>query len=222
MEAHWDGSKPGDFHIFAWPDEKNERQPLRDLDPARLLAGPHARSERAVSRAEERAAVRAAAGRAGVLRVPHHGRHRLADDRDRAVSARACGGAAGSPRRAGICRSSQHGWPLGFVAILCGWIVTEVGRQPWIAHGMLRTADAISPVSAASVLIDAGAVRHRLRHRVLDRHLLHQPADRARPAGRSAIAAPHGAPGRPLAAAQRRGAATASEREAEPWNGTSR
>src|SRR3982750_4519603 len=25
MEAHWDGSKPGDFHIFAWPDEKNER-----------------------------------------------------------------------------------------------------------------------------------------------------------------------------------------------------
>ena len=25
MEAHWDGSKPGDFHIFAWPDEKAER-----------------------------------------------------------------------------------------------------------------------------------------------------------------------------------------------------
>src|SRR5919112_601147 len=24
MEAHWDGSKPGDFHILAWPDEKNE------------------------------------------------------------------------------------------------------------------------------------------------------------------------------------------------------
>src|SRR6187401_2868500 len=24
MEAHWDGSKPGDFHVFAWPDEKNE------------------------------------------------------------------------------------------------------------------------------------------------------------------------------------------------------
>ena len=25
MEAHWDGSKPGDFHIFAWPDEKAEK-----------------------------------------------------------------------------------------------------------------------------------------------------------------------------------------------------
>ena len=47
----------------------------------------------------------------------------------------------------------QHGWWLGFVAVLCGWITTEVGRQPWIATGILRTADAISPVSAASVLV---------------------------------------------------------------------
>ena len=46
----------------------------------------------------------------------------------------------------------QYGWPLGFVAVLCGWITTEVGRQPWIAYGILRTADAISPVTAASVL----------------------------------------------------------------------
>jgi len=49
-------------------------------------------------------------------------------------------------------RIVQHGWWLGFVAVLCGWITTEVGRQPWIAYGILRTADAISPVSAASVL----------------------------------------------------------------------
>ena len=46
----------------------------------------------------------------------------------------------------------QYGWWLGFVAVLCGWITTEVGRQPWIATGILRTADAISPVTAASVL----------------------------------------------------------------------
>jgi cytochrome d ubiquinol oxidase subunit I len=36
--------------------------------------------------------------------------------------------------------------------VLCGWITTEVGRQPWIATGILRTADAISPVSASAVL----------------------------------------------------------------------
>jgi cytochrome d ubiquinol oxidase subunit I len=42
-------------------------------------------------------------------------------------------------------------WPLGFVAIVAGWMVTEIGRQPWIATGVLRTADAASPVSAQQV-----------------------------------------------------------------------
>ena len=41
--------------------------------------------------------------------------------------------------------------PLGFIAILAGWTVTETGRQPWIVYGQLRTADAIAPVTAAAV-----------------------------------------------------------------------
>ena len=36
--------------------------------------------------------------------------------------------------------------PLGFVAIEAGWIVTEVGRQPWIIYGIMRTADAVTPM----------------------------------------------------------------------------
>jgi cytochrome d ubiquinol oxidase subunit I len=36
--------------------------------------------------------------------------------------------------------------PLGFVAIEAGWTVTEVGRQPWIIHGILRTSDAVTPM----------------------------------------------------------------------------
>ncbi|MFL5577041.1 MAG: cytochrome ubiquinol oxidase subunit I [Gemmatimonadaceae bacterium] len=36
--------------------------------------------------------------------------------------------------------------PLGFVAVEAGWTVTEVGRQPWIVYGLLRTADAVTPV----------------------------------------------------------------------------
>jgi cytochrome d ubiquinol oxidase subunit I len=47
----------------------------------------------------------------------------------------------------------QYVWPMGFIAILAGWYVTEIGRQPWIAYGILRTADAASPVPAAAVLI---------------------------------------------------------------------
>jgi cytochrome d ubiquinol oxidase subunit I len=35
--------------------------------------------------------------------------------------------------------------PLGFIAVVAGWIVTEVGRQPWTVYGLLRTADSVSP-----------------------------------------------------------------------------
>ena len=35
--------------------------------------------------------------------------------------------------------------PLGFVAVLAGWITTEVGRQPWTVYGLLRTADSVTP-----------------------------------------------------------------------------
>lgn len=36
--------------------------------------------------------------------------------------------------------------PLGFIAIEAGWVVTEVGRQPWIIYGIMRTADAVTPM----------------------------------------------------------------------------
>ena len=37
--------------------------------------------------------------------------------------------------------------PLGFVALEAGWAVTEVGRQPWIVYGVIRTGDAVTPVA---------------------------------------------------------------------------
>ncbi len=48
-------------------------------------------------------------------------------------------------------RIVAHSWWIGFVAVWAGWLVTESGRQPWIVHGLMRTADAVSPVSAATV-----------------------------------------------------------------------
>jgi cytochrome d ubiquinol oxidase subunit I len=38
------------------------------------------------------------------------------------------------------------GAPLGFICVEAGWTVTEVGRQPWIVAGILRTADAVTPM----------------------------------------------------------------------------
>ena len=43
--------------------------------------------------------------------------------------------------------------PAGFVAVIAGWIVAEVGRQPYVIYGVLRTADAVSPVRASQVSV---------------------------------------------------------------------
>ena len=40
--------------------------------------------------------------------------------------------------------------PLGFVALEAGWVVTEVGRQPWIVRGVMRTRDAVTPVATVT------------------------------------------------------------------------
>lgn len=39
----------------------------------------------------------------------------------------------------------------GWVAVLAGWYVTEIGRQPWLVHGVLTTAQAASTVPAAHI-----------------------------------------------------------------------
>ena len=41
--------------------------------------------------------------------------------------------------------------PAGFVAVIAGWVTTEVGRQPWTVYGLLRTADSASPLAAPAV-----------------------------------------------------------------------
>lgn len=43
--------------------------------------------------------------------------------------------------------------PLPYVAVEAGWIVREVGRQPWVVYGLLRTKDAVSAVAASSVTL---------------------------------------------------------------------
>jgi cytochrome bd ubiquinol oxidase subunit I len=41
--------------------------------------------------------------------------------------------------------------PSGFVAVIAGWITTEAGRQPYVVYGLMRTAEAASPIAAAGV-----------------------------------------------------------------------
>jgi cytochrome d ubiquinol oxidase subunit I len=43
--------------------------------------------------------------------------------------------------------------PAGFITLIAGWITTEMGRQPWVVYGVLRTAQAVSPVTQQDVSV---------------------------------------------------------------------
>ena len=47
--------------------------------------------------------------------------------------------------------------PSGFIAVLAGWFVTEVGRQPWIVYGLMKTSESVSPVIGTSIAISLTA-----------------------------------------------------------------
>ncbi|MBV9775293.1 MAG: cytochrome ubiquinol oxidase subunit I [Gemmatimonadetes bacterium] len=53
----------------------------------------------------------------------------------------------GQAEGAWLLRALAAGSPLGFLALEAGWIVTEVGRQPWIVQGVMRTRDGVTPVA---------------------------------------------------------------------------
>jgi cytochrome bd ubiquinol oxidase subunit I len=50
------------------------------------------------------------------------------------------------PDDAWLLRALVLAGPLGMVAVEAGWVVTEVGRQPWIIYGVMRTAEAVTPM----------------------------------------------------------------------------
>ena len=150
MEAHWDGSKPGDFHIFAWPDEKTGENRFAISIPrgASLILTHHmnglfpglnsvpASDRPPVTLVFFSFRIMLAIGLfmigAAVFGAFLWWRGTLFDTR-------------------WYLRIMAQCWWIGFVAVIAGWIVTECGRQPWIAHGLLRTADATSPVPGATI-----------------------------------------------------------------------
>jgi cytochrome bd ubiquinol oxidase subunit I len=152
MEAHWDGSKPGDFTIFAWPDEKEERNRFEIAiprgasivlthDPNGLFPGL-----KSVPPSERPPVVTVFFAFRIMLAI---GLFMIASAivgvwlwwRGRLFTTR------------WYLRIAKHTWGLGFIAIIAGWVVTESGRQPWIAHGILRTADATSPVLGSHIAV---------------------------------------------------------------------
>lgn len=151
MEGHWDGSEPGKLVLFGWPDEEGERNRFEVAIPnlgSLILTHDWNGLYRGLSdfpQAERPPVanvffafrVMVAIGflliAAGVVGVFKWWRGTLFD-------------------RDWYTRTVSWFWPLGFIAILAGWITTETGRQPYVVYGLMRTADATSPVIASSIL----------------------------------------------------------------------
>jgi cytochrome d ubiquinol oxidase subunit I len=57
----------------------------------------------------------------------------------------------------GYLKLMLYAIPLPYIALQAGWIVTEVGRQPWIVYGLMRTKDAVSPIATSQVAISLAA-----------------------------------------------------------------
>jgi cytochrome d ubiquinol oxidase subunit I len=150
MEAHWDGALPGDFHIFAWPDEQAGHNWFELSIPkgASLILThringlfPGLNSVPASERPPVKVvffAFRIMLGigffmiAAALLGAFLWWRGTLFETR-------------------WYLRVMAHCWWLGFVAVITGWVVTESGRQPWIVYNVMRTADATSPIPGATI-----------------------------------------------------------------------
>ena len=68
-------------------------------------------------------------------------------------SAHSCSGDAGSNGCSWFLWVGVATMFLPFVAITAGWMLTEIGRQPWIVQGLLKTADANSPAVSSAMLV---------------------------------------------------------------------
>ena len=152
MEAHWDGSKPADFEIFAWPDEKTQSNLYS-------LSIPNASSLILTHKLNGLFKGLDSVPRADRPPVPYvFFAFRVMIGLGLFMIAAALFGAflwwRGSLfETRWYLKIMAQCWWVGFIAVLAGWVTTEVGRQPWVVQGILRTADASSPVPGESVAL---------------------------------------------------------------------
>jgi cytochrome bd ubiquinol oxidase subunit I len=200
MEAHWDGSKPADLVLFAWPDQKAEVNHFE-------IAIPHIASfiiTHDLNGLFKGLKDFKPEDRPPVLPVFFAFRIMVAIG----MTMIAIGGIGvflwwrKSLYHTGwYLRALTYAWPLGFIAILAGWWVTETGRQPFIIYGVLRTLDAVSAVSFGAVLTSL-ILFVLVYSSVFSMGILYiNKLIEKGPAGKAADA-PDALPSRPLAAAQ--------------------
>ena len=151
MEAHWETSTQAPVYMFAIPDEKNERNLMEILpipgllsflakhDPNAEVKGlkafpPADRPPVLINFIAFKLMIGLGVYFALITLYGWVRRNRLTE----------------SP---GLLKLMVLSIPLPYVAAEAGWVLSEVGRQPWIVYGLMRTSDAASPVAGSQVLM---------------------------------------------------------------------
>ncbi|OQX18500.1 MAG: cytochrome ubiquinol oxidase subunit I [Desulfobacteraceae bacterium IS3] len=151
MEAHWETTARAPLHLFAVPDEKNERNLIEIGSIPGLLSflGHHDFDAEVKGLKdfpkEERPPVllsllafRTMVGLGTLfpilMIIGWYLRNRLTE----------------SPL---YLKTMLFAIPLPYIAIEMGWVLAEVGRQPWIVYGLMKTSDAVSPIATSQVLV---------------------------------------------------------------------
>jgi cytochrome bd ubiquinol oxidase subunit I len=150
IEAHWVNDGPVPLVLFGWPDEREERNRA-------ALEIPHLGSLILTHEWNGRiAGLKDYAPRDRPPVLPPFVGFRVMVGIGLALIALGLSGALLWWRRRLFAarwylRAASFAWPLGFIAIIAGWVTTETGRQPYVVYGILRTDQAVSPLGAATV-----------------------------------------------------------------------
>ena len=145
IEGRYDTAAPAPLTLFGIPDDAAETMRLRDRRA--VSRQPHAHPQpRRQDRRAQGLSCRQTVRRSRCRSSASASWWGSASSCWRSSSpGRSCGAAGGATARAGSSWLCQAAAPLGFVAVIAGWMTTEVGRQPWTVYGLLRTADSVSP-----------------------------------------------------------------------------
>ena len=153
MEAHWETRSGAPLHLVLWPDTKNERNFVEALTVPKLLS--------VMANYDPDTEVK------GLKSVPPGDRPPVLPT---FLSFRAMVGLAfvfialsgwavlkrGDPESSPLLlRLMVFAIPLPYIANELGWTLAEIGRQPWIVYGVMRTADAVSPIAGIQVAVSA-------------------------------------------------------------------
>jgi len=155
MESHWDTARGASLNLVQWPDSDGERNAVQALPVPKLLsllahydADAEVKGLRDFPKQDRPPVLpaflsfRVMVG-LGFLFVALTAWAFLR--RERILE---------SP---GLLRLLVWSIPLPYVAIQTGWTLAEVGRQPWIVYGLMRTSDAVSPLAVSQVAVSAAA-----------------------------------------------------------------